>query len=267
MISEHFKGGLAMSFPLTIVLSLCVFFLIAFVLVLLSKAKLLPLLLYLIAVNNLSPVGVTQRPFAYYGIAALLLLYPVVYWVLRYKQYRRDEAVAMADLLSRAKPLYGPEGITASPRYPHGRQNRSRERRNMMITGMTGKGNGGPKARRSFCSILIVMQNYAYKRSLKLHIIDQDNNSSNAGGTTLLLRGSCLLTYVADFHRTAIPEFFIMVRSSIICDPRNPTMNSSSALLLDIYITLCGAQPHIQHLSSSRHGARPATKSFPDGEN
>lgn len=45
-----------MSFPLAIVLSLCVFFLIAFVLVLLSKAKLLPLLLYLIAVNNLYPV-------------------------------------------------------------------------------------------------------------------------------------------------------------------------------------------------------------------
>ena len=58
-----------MSFPLAIMLSLCVFFLIAFVLVLLSKAKLLPLLLYLIAVNNLYPVWVAQRPCTYYGTA------------------------------------------------------------------------------------------------------------------------------------------------------------------------------------------------------
>ena len=104
-----------MSFPLAIVLSLCVFFLIAFVLVLLSKAKLLPLLLYLIAVNNLYPVWVAQRPCTYYGIAALLLLYPIVYWVLRYRQYRQDEAAAVVDLLARAKPLYGPGGYYSQP--------------------------------------------------------------------------------------------------------------------------------------------------------
>lgn len=54
--------------------------------------------------------------------------------------------------------------------------------------------------------------------------------------------------------------FFVMVRSSIICDPRNPTVSSSSALLLGIYITLCGDQPQVQHLSSSRHGSKTGYK-------
>lgn len=66
---------------------------------LLSMAKLLPFVLYLIGANTIYPVWVAEHQLAYYGIAALLLLYPIVYWVLRYRQYRQEKAEAEAELL------------------------------------------------------------------------------------------------------------------------------------------------------------------------
>ena len=77
---------------------------------LLSKAKLLPVVLYLIGAHTIYPVWVAEHQLAYYGIMVLCLLYPAGYWLLRYRQHRQEEAEAMAELLASARPLYGPGG-------------------------------------------------------------------------------------------------------------------------------------------------------------
>lgn len=88
-----------MTIPQAIVQFLGVVFLLTVIWKLLSKAKLLPAVLYLFGANTIYPVWVAEHQLAYYGIAALLLLYPIVYWVLRYSQYRQEKAEAEAELL------------------------------------------------------------------------------------------------------------------------------------------------------------------------
>ena len=84
-----------------LLLSILRLFLLIAALVLLAKAKLLPLYLYL-------------------TIAAFLLLLPAAYWISRYRQHRQEENAALGALLATAKPLYGPGGyysrLTASAR-------------------------------------------------------------------------------------------------------------------------------------------------------
>ena len=91
-----------MTLPQAIVQLMGVFFLLGVLWKLLSKAKLLPFALYLIGVNNVYPVWVAEHQLAYYGIMALCLLYPITYWLLRYRQHRQEEAEVMAELLAGA---------------------------------------------------------------------------------------------------------------------------------------------------------------------
>ena len=91
-----------MTLPQAIVQFMGVFFLLGVLWKLLSKAKLLPFALYLIGVNNVYPVWVAEHQLAYYGIMALCLLYPITYWLLRYRQHRQEEAAVMAELLAGA---------------------------------------------------------------------------------------------------------------------------------------------------------------------
>ena len=91
-----------MTLPQAIVQFMGVFFLLGVLWKLLSKAKLLPFALYLIGVNNVYPVWVAEHQLAYYGIMALCLLYPITYWLLRYRQHRQEEAEVMAELLAGA---------------------------------------------------------------------------------------------------------------------------------------------------------------------
>ena len=91
-----------MTLPQAIVQFMGVFFLLGVIWKLLSKAKLLPFALYLIGVNNVYPVWVAEHQLAYYGIMALCLLYPISYWLLRYRRHRQEEAEAMASLLAEA---------------------------------------------------------------------------------------------------------------------------------------------------------------------
>ena len=91
-----------MTLPQAIVQFMGVFFLLGVLWKLLSKAKLLPFALYLIGVNNVYPVWVAEHQLAYYGIMALCLLYPITYWLLRYRQQRQEEAEVMAELLAGA---------------------------------------------------------------------------------------------------------------------------------------------------------------------
>ena len=91
-----------MPLPQAIVQFMGVFFLLGVLWKLLSKAKLLPFALYLIGVNNVYPVWVAEHQLAYYGIMALCLLYPITYWLLRYRQHRQEEAEVMAELLAGA---------------------------------------------------------------------------------------------------------------------------------------------------------------------
>ena len=91
-----------MTLPQAIVQFMVVFFLLGVLWKLLSKAKLLPFALYLIGVNNVYPVWVAEHQLAYYGIMALCLLYPITYWLLRYRQHRQEEAEVMAELLAGA---------------------------------------------------------------------------------------------------------------------------------------------------------------------
>ena len=91
-----------MTLPQAIVQLMGVFFLLGVLWKLLSKAKLLPFALYLIGVNNVYPVWVAEHQLAYYGIMALCLLYPITYWLLRYRQHRQEEAEAMSELLAGA---------------------------------------------------------------------------------------------------------------------------------------------------------------------
>ena len=99
-------------FILWCLLQLFLFFLL---MKLLSMARLLPLLLYLIGVNTLIPAWAAEHPVAYYGIAALCLLYPIVYWGLKFKKHRQEEREAMWELMARARPLYGPGGYYSQP--------------------------------------------------------------------------------------------------------------------------------------------------------
>ena len=99
-----------MTIPQAIAQFMGVIFLLAIIWKLLSKAKLLPAVLYLFGANTIYPVWVAEHQLAYYGIMALCLLYPAGYWLLRYRQHRQEEAEAMADLLASARPLYGPSG-------------------------------------------------------------------------------------------------------------------------------------------------------------
>ena len=91
-----------MTLPQAIVQFMGVFFLLGVLWKLLSKAKLLPFALYLIGVNNVYPVWVAEHQLAYYCIMALCLLYPITYWLLRYRQHRQEEAEVMAELLAGA---------------------------------------------------------------------------------------------------------------------------------------------------------------------
>ena len=89
-----------MTLPQAIVQLIGVIFLLTIIWKLLSRAKLLPFTLYLIGVNNIYPVWVAEHQLAYYGIMALCLLYPAAYWLLRYRQYRQEEAEAKGELLA-----------------------------------------------------------------------------------------------------------------------------------------------------------------------
>ena len=91
-----------MTLPQAIVQLIGVIFLLTIIWKLLSRTKLLPFTLYLIGVNNIYPVWVAEHQLAYYGIMALCLLYPAAYWLLRCRQYRQEEAEAMASLLAEA---------------------------------------------------------------------------------------------------------------------------------------------------------------------
>ena len=91
-----------MTLPQAIVQLIGVIFLLTIIWKLLSRTKLLPFTLYLIGVNNIYPVWVAEHQLAYYGIMALCLLYPITYWLLRYRRHRQEEAEAMASLLAEA---------------------------------------------------------------------------------------------------------------------------------------------------------------------
>ena len=91
-----------MTLPQAIVQLIGVIFLLTIIWKLLSRTKLLPFTLYLIGVNNIYPVWVAEHQLAYCGIMALCLLYPITYWLLRYRQHRQEEAEAMAELLAGA---------------------------------------------------------------------------------------------------------------------------------------------------------------------
>lgn len=95
----------------------CLFQLFLFLLAikLLAMAKLLPLMLYLVGANTIFPDWVAGQPLAYYGIAALLLLLLVAYWLMRYRQHRQEERFMLGRLLATAKPLYGPGGYYTQP--------------------------------------------------------------------------------------------------------------------------------------------------------
>ena len=90
----------------------CLFQLFLFLVLvkLLAKVKLLPLMVYLCGVATLFPAWSAEQPVAYYGLATLLLLYPIAYWGLRLYRHRQEERAMLGDLLARAKPLYGPGG-------------------------------------------------------------------------------------------------------------------------------------------------------------
>ena len=88
-----------MTLPQAIVQLIGVIFLLTIIWKLLSRTKLLPFTLYLIGVNNIYPVWVAEHQLAYYGIMALCLLYPITYWLLRYRQHRQERAEAEAELL------------------------------------------------------------------------------------------------------------------------------------------------------------------------
>ena len=71
----------------------------------LGKLRLLPLALYLISVNTLFPVWIEGHLFAYYGIAAVCLLYPAIFWWMKYQKHRQEEVATMGELLAGARPL------------------------------------------------------------------------------------------------------------------------------------------------------------------
>ena len=92
-----------------LLLSILRLFLLIAALVLLAKAKLLPLYLYLTIAEFIGPaLKVDHR------------LLPAAYWISRYRQHRQEENAALGALLATAKPLYGPGGyysrLTASAR-------------------------------------------------------------------------------------------------------------------------------------------------------
>ena len=98
----------------------CLFQLFLFLVLvkLLAKVKLLPLMVYLCGVATLFPAWRVEQPFAYYSIAALLLLYPIAYWGLRFYRYRQEERAMLGELLARAKPLYGSCGYYSQTPVP-----------------------------------------------------------------------------------------------------------------------------------------------------
>ena len=77
------------------------------VMVLLVKAKLLPLYLYLTVAEFIGPALKADHRLVYYGIAALLVLLPAAYWGLRLYRYVQEGRAARGALLARA---YGGEG-------------------------------------------------------------------------------------------------------------------------------------------------------------
>ena len=83
--------------------------------VLLAKAKLLPLYLYLTIAEFIGPALKADHRLVYYGIAAFLLLLPAAYWSLRFYRHRQEEKAALGALLATAKPLYGPGGYYSRP--------------------------------------------------------------------------------------------------------------------------------------------------------
>lgn len=89
--------------------NLFLLFLFFVMLKLLAKTRLLPLYLYLTAAELIVPALRVEHQFIYYGIASLLLLYSITYWLFRYKQHRQKEAAALGDLIARARPLYEEE--------------------------------------------------------------------------------------------------------------------------------------------------------------
>ena len=103
-----------------LLLSILRLFLLIAALVLLAKAKLLPLYLYLTIAEFIGPALKVDHRLVYYGIAAFLLLLPAAYWISRYRQHRQEENAALGALLATAKPLYGPgryySRLTASAR-------------------------------------------------------------------------------------------------------------------------------------------------------
>lgn len=95
--------------------NLLLLFLFFVVMGLLSKAKLLPLYLYLTIAEFIGPALKVEHRLAYYGIAAFLILLPAAYWILRYRQHRQEEQAALGALLATARPLYGPGGYYSQP--------------------------------------------------------------------------------------------------------------------------------------------------------
>ena len=84
-------------------LQLLVFFVAVAVL---SKLRFLPLMAYLVLVNSFFITWMEGHKVIYYGIAAILLLYPIAYWGLKFYRHKQEERYELGAILARAKPLY-----------------------------------------------------------------------------------------------------------------------------------------------------------------
>lgn len=89
--------------------NLLLLFLFFVVLRLLAKAKLLPLYLYLTIAEFIGPALKADHWLAYYGIMALLILHPIIYWGLRFYQRKQEKKAELEAFLARA---YGKESYS-----------------------------------------------------------------------------------------------------------------------------------------------------------
>lgn len=95
-----------MNFWQQLFVAILVFASIPLVLKLLAKAQILPYILYEMITGNLFPVWVEEHHTLHTFIAALCIAYAVLYWVLKFVTWRREERQARAYLLATATPLY-----------------------------------------------------------------------------------------------------------------------------------------------------------------
>lgn len=95
-----------MSFMQQLFVVILVFAMIPLVLKLLARAQILPFLLYEMIVGNIFPVWVEEHGTLHMVISALCIAYAVLYWVLKFISWRREEGQARDYLLATATPLY-----------------------------------------------------------------------------------------------------------------------------------------------------------------